>query len=343
MSVRKRILPSGETRWLLDYKDLSGKRRAKQFKTKKEAVDFETRTRADIAGGVHVADTASIIVLEAADLWLQRARTENLEASTIKQYREHIDLHINPLLGTTKLSRLTKPAVENFRDQLLETRSRALTRKILTSLKGILTEAQRLGLINQNVAAGTKVSMPKRHEEEVEIPAKEEIRAIVNKAGEFWPSDCGLPWRAFVVVALFSGARLSELRGLSWANVSLSNGCITIKQRADFRGAIGAPKSKAGKREIPLSPMALNALKAWRLACPKTKDNLVFRTATAKYLQAARSTKRCGSLCFARLASWIAVKALAGTMSRPRATRSTLSDTRRRAYSSRADGLRRRS
>ena len=185
-------------------------------------------------------------------------------------------MHINPLLGATKLSRLAKPAVENFRDQLLETRSRALSRKILTSLKGLLTEAQRLGLVNQNVAAGTKVSMPKRHEEEVEIPAKDEIRAIVNKAGEFWPPECGLPWRAFVVVALFSGARLSELRGLSWANVSLSEGRITIRQRADFRGAIGAPKSKAGKREIPLAPMALNALKAWRLASPKTKDNLVF-------------------------------------------------------------------
>lgn len=276
MAVRKRLLPSGRVRWLLDYKDLTGKRRARQFATKKEAVDFETKVRADIAAGTHVADTASITVREAADLWLQRAQTEALEPSTRKQYSEHVNIHIVPLLSDTKLSRLTKPAIESFRDQLLETRSRALTRKVLTSLKGILTEAQRRGLINHNVATGTKVSMPKRHEEEVEIPAKDEIRAIINETGELWPPGGGLPWRGFVVVATFTGARLSELRGLTWENVSLSDGRITIKQRADFRGAIGAPKSKAGKREIPLAPMALNALKAWRLACPKTKDNLVF-------------------------------------------------------------------
>jgi integrase len=276
MSVRKRLLPSGEIRWLLDYRDLQGKRRAKQFKTKGEAVAYETKIRTEIAAGVHVADTASITVREAADFWLQRARTEALEASTIKQYREHIDIHIIPFLGTTKLSRLTKPAVENFRDQLLESRSRALARKVLTSLKGILVEAQRRGLINQNVAAGTKVSMPKRHEEEAEIPAKNEIRAIINAAGELWPAEQGLPWRAFVVVALFTGARLSELRGLTWDSVSLAESSIRIRQRADFRGSLGAPKSKAGKRDIPLAPMALNNLKAWRLACPKTAGNLVF-------------------------------------------------------------------
>lgn len=275
-SVRKRTLPSGETRWLVDYKDLHGVRRARQFSTKKEAVDFETKVRADIAAGVHVADTASITVREAADLWLQRAQTEALEASTVKQYREHIDIHIIPRLGGSKLSRLTKPAVENFRDQLLETRSRALTRKVLTSLKGILNEAQRRGLINQNVAMGTKVSMPKRHEEEVEIPAKDEIKAIINKAGELWPPESGLPWRAFVVVALFTGARLSELRGLTWDNVSLANGYIRVRRRADFRGVLGAPKSKAGKRDIPLAPMALNAVKAWRLAYPHLPGGFVF-------------------------------------------------------------------
>jgi integrase len=253
-SVRKRILESGETRWLVDYRDLAGTRRARQFATKKEAVDFETKVRADIAAGVHVADTASITVREAADLWLQRAQTEALEPSTRKQYREHINIHIVPLLGGTKLSRLTRPAVESFRDQLLETRSRALTRKVLTSLKGILSEAQRRGLINQNVATGTKVSMPKRYEEEVEIPAKDEIRAIINKAGELWPPEGGLPWRTFVVVALFTGARLSELRGLTWDNVSLANGHIRIRPTRGFSRCARRPEIQGRKKRYSARP-----------------------------------------------------------------------------------------
>jgi integrase len=236
---------------------------------------LDRRVRAVQCAGLRRAP-APDSVAQAGDIWLQRAQTEGLEASTLKQYSEHVRIHIVPMIGELKLSKLNKPEVEKFRDLLLNSRSRALTRKVLTSLKGLLTEAHRRGLINQNVAIGTKVSMPKRHEEEVEIPTKDEIRAIINKSGELWPPECGSPWRAFILVALFTGARLSELRGLTWDNVSLPDGCINIRQRADFRCTLGAPKSKAGKRDIQLAPMALNALKAWRLACPQTPGNLVF-------------------------------------------------------------------
>ena len=40
---------------------------------------------------------------------------------------------------------------------------------------------------------------------------------------------------------------------------------------------MGNPKSKAGTRDVSLAPMALNALRQWQLACPKTDpDALVF-------------------------------------------------------------------
>ena len=49
-----------------------------------------------------------------------------------------------------------------------------------------------------------------------------------------------------------------------------------MRQRADRWGTIGSPKSDAGKRTIPLAAIAVNALKEWRLACPKGEKNLVF-------------------------------------------------------------------
>jgi integrase len=64
--------------------------------------------------------------------------------------------------------------------------------------------------------------------------------------------------------------------------VALPDSSIRIRERADFRGALGSPKSKAEKRDIPLAPMALNALKAWRLACPQTPGNLVFPNGAGK-------------------------------------------------------------
>ena len=43
---------------------------------------------------------------------------------------------------------------------------------------------------------------------------------------------------------------------------------------------MGAPKSKAGERTIPLAPMAVNALREWKLACPRRDSalDLVFPT-----------------------------------------------------------------
>ena len=51
---------------------------------------------------------------------------------------------------------------------------------------------------------------------------------------------------------------------------------LHIRQRADAWGRLGPPKSKAGSRDIPLVPMAVNALRQWRLACPAGDLGLVF-------------------------------------------------------------------
>ena len=304
-SVRKRTLPSGEVRWLVDYKDLSGKRRAKHFRTRGEAVAFETKVRADIASGVHVADSQAVTVREAGDLWLQRARMEGLEASTVRQYRQHLEHHIEPLIGGAKLSRLTIPAIEAFRDRLLQTRSRALSRAVLASLKAVLAEAQRRGLVGQNVASKTKIKDAKRHKEEVEIPSKNEIRAILTQSAEMWPLTrpltsrggrgriVALPWRPMILTAIFTGLRLSELRGLVWDNVDLGEGAIRVRQRADFQNRIGPPKSKAGNRDVPLPPIALNTLKTWKPSCPLSPQKLVFPTKTGGIISGSNLHRQC--------------------------------------------------
>ena len=299
------MLPSGETRWLLDYQDGAGKRRAKQFRTKSEAISFETVVRAQIAAGVHVADSVAITVREAGDFWLQRARVEGLEESTARQYRQHLEHHILPLLGAVKLSRLTQPMVEEFRDKLLETRSRALTRAVLASLKSILKEAQRRGLVGQNVAMQTQVRQSKRDREKIEIPSKDEIRGMLSKSAELWPlaraltsrgregRAVALPWRAFILTAIFTGLRLSELRGLTWDNVDLAEGVIRVRQRADLHNKMGPPKSEAGKRDVPLAPLVINTLKEWRLACPASSLKLAFPTKTGGIISGSNLHRQC--------------------------------------------------
>src|SRR5262249_31635682 len=73
-----------------------------------------------------------------------------------------------------------------------------------------------------------------------------------------------------------TGMRISEIRGLRWRDVDLAVGTIHVRQRATLWGKIGPPKTRAGARDIPLVPMCVNALRAWRLACPKGELDLAF-------------------------------------------------------------------
>lgn len=66
--VRKRILPSVGARWLADYVDATGQRRAKQFTWRKDADAYLDGVKHDLRHGRHVAPGASIPVAIAGEL-----------------------------------------------------------------------------------------------------------------------------------------------------------------------------------------------------------------------------------------------------------------------------------
>ena len=118
-SIRKRVLPSGKTSWQADYRDSKGARRSRQFATRRDADAFLLKARTEVSQGKHTPDSTSITVSQAADLWLRKSQADGLQFSTVKSYSEIVNLHIVPLIGTEKLSRLTTAAVENFKDKLI--------------------------------------------------------------------------------------------------------------------------------------------------------------------------------------------------------------------------------
>lgn len=270
-SVRKRSWSHGgktKTAWVADYFDQAGARHSKTFGTKKAADAFLVGARHEVARGVHTADSASITISEAAAVWLKAVRANDWERSTVRPYERHVKLHILPMLGDQKLSRLTTPLIERFKTDLLQSRSRPMTRKVLGSLKMMIGEAMRQGHIAQNVAAPVKVDGRTRDRERIAVPSKAEINAILRAVEG--------RWRSLLVVAIFTGLRASELRGLRWADIDFEGRTLTVAQRADQWGIIGPPKSDAGRRTVPLPPIALTALKEWRLGCPRGDADLVF-------------------------------------------------------------------
>jgi len=152
--------------------------------------------------------------------------------------------------------------------------SRAMAIRVVRSLTSIVKEAKRLGHVAKNVCEDVKVQRKAREKEKVVPPTKEQIRALLKAADAMGNSRPMA--KPMLMVFVYAGLRASELRALPWRNVNLAKGTITIDQRADRKNVIGAPKSAAGRRTIPLPPSAVAELKKWKLRCPTTDLDLVF-------------------------------------------------------------------
>src|SRR6516164_7786690 len=132
-TVRKRVrlARNGEQRiaWVADYFDQHRKRHLKTFQTRKAAQAWLVETQGEVARGTHTPERQSINVYEAAQLWLERGRTEDLEKGTMRGYDTLVRLHIAPSeegIGAIKLAQLSTPMLEAWRDRLLTKVSRRL-------------------------------------------------------------------------------------------------------------------------------------------------------------------------------------------------------------------------
>ena len=281
MSVRKRkwTTRKGEEReaWLVDYTDQQGARRFKNFKRQDAAKAYEQTVGVNVRAGVHTS--TKVTVAEAGEKWIADAE-DRLEAATIKSYQQHLDDHIVPYIGKLKLSQLTVPVVRNFMDKLRDNKcSLPMIKRVVGDLGSILADAQERGLVAQNVVRSLNPHKKRRRLERrqkvplkvgMHIPAPEEIRAIVTHLEG--------RWRPLLLTAIFTGLRASELRGLRWEDVDLKKAELHVRQRADRFNTIGQPKSASGQRTLPLPPIVVNTLRAWKLRCPKAEKDLVFPT-----------------------------------------------------------------
>lgn len=207
-------------------------------------------------------------IRDAAEAWLKRCRRDDLERATLRSYSGHFKHHIEPKIGDLLVKEITTADIRDFLDDMLDTSSRAMTIKVLASLRSIISEAETHGYVDRNVAREVKLRRQRRIQHEKVIPTKDEIRALIQKAPE--------KHKPIIVTVIFTGMRSSELRGLTWENVDLEKRVIHVRQRADRYNRMGPPKSRAGYRDIPMAPIVHETLSNWKKVCPTGTLGLVF-------------------------------------------------------------------
>ena len=145
--------------------------------------------------------------------------------------------------------------------------------KVLRSVRMGFGYAMRRGMLRGNPATDAKLQRRARAEELVEIPTKAEIRAILLAAKLC--DDAGVTHygEALVTLALFSGLRISELLALGRNHLSIAPGQntahkVTVARRADEKRRLGPPKSAAARRDVPIGPATVLALRVWLKRMP---------------------------------------------------------------------------
>lgn len=140
----------------------------------------------------------------------------------------------------------------------------ATVRRLLAPLRACLSTAVREGLIRSNPCAD--VALPARdaqrridddHEDEdqdVKLPSREQLSTLLAVVH---PGH-----RLLLRVLAATGLRISEAVALRWRDVQLDGSTPHVKvRRALVRGRIGPPKSRRGRREVPISHSLVIALR----------------------------------------------------------------------------------
>jgi hypothetical protein len=194
-------------------------------------------------------------VEEAGESWLKAAAANGLERSTINNYREELGYHITPFIGRLKLSEVSPQVVRRLEDTLREQgRSAAMVRRVIGSVGALLADAQEQGLtahnavrdLRRNRHRGKERNAERRQKGKlkigVDIPAPDEIRAIIDHAKG--------RWRPLLITAIFTGLRASELRGLRWQDVDFNANETASEPIASSK--LGDPSLMPGSGRFPL-------------------------------------------------------------------------------------------
>jgi integrase len=194
---------------------------------------------------------------------------DRFKPSTIRGYEAALRLHLLPSLETVRLSEVQRNDLQDLADQMLAGGANPSTiRNALMPLRAIYARAVERGEVAINPTVGLRLPAVRGRRDRVVSP--EEATALV----EALP----LADRALWATALFAGLRLGELQALRWEDVDLAGGRIHIERSWDPRVGPIEPKSRAGRRTVPMAAMLRDHLVEHRMRTAANAELVFART-----------------------------------------------------------------
>jgi len=195
---------------------------------------------------------SQLTLCQAAEAWLLGARDGSIrnrsgdryKPSVVRTYEISLRLRLLPEFGGRKLSDIRRSDLQDFADRLLAGGTDASTiRNTLMPLRAIFRRAVARGDIAVNPTTGLELPAVRGRRDRIASPEE------ASKLMEALPERD----RALWATALYGGLRRGELQALRWDDVDPAKGVIRIERAWDVREGEIEPKSRAGRRTVPIA------------------------------------------------------------------------------------------
>ena len=240
--------------------------------------------------------------LETLEEWvlyfLENYKKYEIKETTYATYRGVYNKHIkNSIPGKTKLNKLKSNHLQKLYNSKSEEGYNAKTVKHISVLiNSALDKAVQLKMIKENVNMVTV--LPKQEEFQAQPLSAEQVKKIILDTKEE-------PLYPIVIFALSTGMRKGEVMALKWDNIDFDRRELEVtgnlcripktieEDKIQYQYAVLSPKSKKGRRIIPLTDLALAALQIQKERQNAEKiyyqeiymdQNLVFANETGDFL-----------------------------------------------------------
>jgi integrase len=210
---------------------------------------------------INVVDS-TITLDEWFEKWISTCK-KHCRDTTKRTYRIQYN-RLRKNLGWRKLRSLNLVVIQDAFNELATDNMRCDCKSLLVD---ILNRAVETDLLVKNVAVGVNPIIDNAEKEEKRILSDEEVQILLDtaKGGQLYP---------FFVLGLGTGMRMGEMLGLTWDCVDFENGIIKVEKTLCYLPNEGvaqyefhAPKTKAGKRNIPMTREVRDVLleqKTWK-------------------------------------------------------------------------------
>jgi integrase len=253
----------------------------KTFPTLDEARGWRADSMRSVRVGTMRAPSR-LTLREAAAAWLEGARNGTIRTrsgdpykpSALRSYETSLDARVLPELGGARLSEISRVDLQDFADRLAgEGLDPSTIRNTLMPVRAIYRRALARGEITVNPTTGLELPAVRGRRERIASPA--EAAELIAALAE--------PDRALWATAFYAGLRRGELMALRWEDVDLATGRIRVERSWDEREGAIEPKSRAGRRTVPIAAVLRDHLDEHKIRSGRTEGLVFGATATRPF------------------------------------------------------------